>query len=122
MHSFPEDDVYIVLKITQALSKGYIAQVGWMSEGYRFSRKQGSWLPSLEHRAGVDAKEIGSFTYDFSKGNLQTIALDSSIIVDHIRFQVCLSAPLLAQNMKGIITACLVDQAGELLICGHSVK
>ena len=98
----------------QALSKAYTAQVGWLSEGYRFSRKRGSWLPSLEHRAGVEPKEIGSFTYDFSKGNLQTIAVDSSIVVDHIRFQVCMSHRFSSTGNASNRQACLVHQAGEL--------
>ena len=77
-HALIPDNLCTFVHITiHALSKAYIAQVGWLSEGYRFSRKQGSWLPSLEHRAGEEAKQIGSFTYDFSKGNLQTIAVDS---------------------------------------------
>ena len=94
--------------ILQALSNAYTAQVGWLSEGYRFSRKQGSWLPSLEHRAGVEPKKIGSFTYDFSKGNLQTVAVDSDNIVDHIRFQVCMSVPPFSTGHKRHHQLCLV--------------
>ena len=37
-------------------------------------------------------KQIGSFTYDFSKSNLQTVAVDSDVAVDHTRFQVCMHA------------------------------
>ena len=46
----------------------------------------------LEHRTPVPPKQIGSFTYEFSKGNLQTVAVDSDVVVDHIRFQVCVHA------------------------------
>ena len=67
-------------------------QVGWLSEAVRFARKKGSWLPVLEHRTPVPPKQIGSFTYDFSKSNLQTVAVDSDVVVDHIRFQVCMHA------------------------------
>ena len=87
--------------------------MGWLSEGFRFSRKRGSWLPALQHRAGVEPKQIGSFTYDFSKGNLQTIAVDSSIIVDHIRFQVCMSAPPLVQECYTIINLALCTRQGS---------
>ena len=69
-----DKNVHIILVTLQALIKAFTAQVGWLSEGFRFSRKRGSWLPALEHRSGVEPKQIGSFTYDFSKGNLQTIS------------------------------------------------
>ena len=65
-------------------------QVGWQSEAYRFAKKKGSWLPVVEHRKPVPPTEIGSFSFDFSKGNLQTVAVDSDIVVDHVRFQVCI--------------------------------
>jgi len=47
-------------------------------------------LPVLEHRRPVPPKQIGSFTYSFSKTNLQTVAVDSDVVVDHVRFQVCM--------------------------------
>ena len=106
--------VHIVFVRIQALIKTFTVQVGWLSEGFQFSRKRGSWLPALQHRAGVEPKKIGSFTYDFSKGNLQTIAVDSSIIVDHIRFQVCMPAPPFGRDNMHHHQACLVHQAGEL--------
>ena len=65
-----------------------VMQVGWLSEAYRFAKKKGSFLPVVEHRRPVPPTEIGSFFYDFSKSNLQTVAVDSDIVVDHIRFQV----------------------------------
>ena len=103
-----DENVHLILVTLQALIKAFTAQVGWLSEGFRFSRKRGSWLPALEHRSGVEPKQIGSFTYDFSKGNLQTIAVDSSIIVDHIRFQVCISAPPSSTGNIHYHQACLV--------------
>lgn len=64
-------------------------QVGWLSEAYRLAKKKGHWLPAVEHRQAVPPTKIGSFSYDFSKSNLQTVALDSDTVVDHVRFQVC---------------------------------
>ncbi|CAL5221608.1 g3828 [Coccomyxa viridis] len=64
-----------------------ITVVGWLSAAYRLAKKPGHWLPAVEHRQAVPPTKIGSFSYDFSRGNLQTVALDSDIVVDHVRFQ-----------------------------------
>ena len=67
----------------------FAMQVGWLSAAYRLAKKPGHWLPAVEHRQAVPPTKIGSFSYDFSRSNLQTVALDSDIVVDHVRFQVC---------------------------------
>ncbi len=51
--------------------------------------------------------KIGSFSYDFSRSNLQTVALDSDIVVDHVRFQVwchlCTERPTLVRVSQSCV-------------------
>ncbi len=56
--------------------------------------------------------KIGSFSYDFSRGNLQTVALDSDIVVDHVRFQV--SSHSCAITSEGVA---LLHGTGQLWPC-----
>ena len=91
-------------------------QVGWLSEAYRLAKKKGHWLPAVEHRRAVPPTEIGSFSYDFSKSNLQTAALDSDNVVDHVQFQVCSY-----QGVKGsaiwVRAKIACDRGKEVSIC-----
>lgn len=66
-----------------------VCQTGSLSDAYRFAPKgKGSLLSYLEHRKGLGPTELGSFVYEPSKGNLNTVALDGTIPADQIRIQV----------------------------------